>query len=84
MAEPTINLDGAPLAPAQAQPQQAQIQDPGDTVTAQLKFFSPKNHVGKVAVGMEFEIREGKRTVATDRVTEILHLKENAAGKPRN
>jgi elongation factor Tu len=53
--------------------------NPGDSVTAQLKFLSPQYHVGKVAVGMEFQIREGNRTVATGRVTKILHLKENAA-----
>ena len=45
---------------------------------AQLKFYRPQNHVGKSAVGMEFEIREGKRTVATGRVTKILYLEENA------
>jgi hypothetical protein len=50
-------------------------------VTAQLKFLKPQNKAGRIAVGMEFEIREGKRTVATGRVTKILHLKENATGK---
>ena len=49
--------------------------------TAHLKFLSPQYHVGKIAVGMEFEIREGKRTVATGRVTKILHLEENAANR---
>ncbi len=53
--------------------------NPGDAVTAQLKFLSPQFHAGKIAVGTEFEIREGKRTVATGRVTKILHLEENAA-----
>jgi hypothetical protein len=53
--------------------------NPGDTVAAQLKFYSPQNHVGKIAVEMAFEIREGKCTVATGRVTKILHLDENAA-----
>ncbi len=53
--------------------------NPGDTVTAQLKFYRPQNHDGKIAVGMEFLIREGNRTVATGRVTKILHLEENAA-----
>ncbi len=46
-------------------------------MTAQLAFLSPQNHVGKIAVGMEFQIREGKRTVATGRVTKILNLEEN-------
>ena len=52
---------------------------PGDTVTAQIRLMSPHCHVGKIAVGTAFEIREGKRTVATGRVTKILHLEENAA-----
>lgn len=34
--------------------------NPGDAVTAQLKFLSPQFHAGKIAVGTEFEIREGK------------------------
>lgn len=53
--------------------------NPGDTVTAQLRFLSPQNHVGRLCVGTEFHIREGKRTVATGHVTKILHLEENAA-----
>ena len=53
--------------------------NPGDTVTAQLKFYCPQNHVGRITVGMEFEIREGSRTVAKGRVTKILNLEENAA-----
>jgi len=54
----------------------------GDTVTAQLRFLKPQNKAGRIAVGMEFEIREGKRTVATGRVTEILKLEGNAASIP--
>jgi translation elongation factor EF-Tu-like GTPase len=53
--------------------------NPGDTVKAQLKFYCPQNHVGKIAVGMDFQIREGKRTVAIGRVIKILHMEENAA-----
>ena len=56
--------------------------NPGDTVTAQVKFLSPQFHVGKIAVGMEFQIRERNRTVATGRVTKILNLEENAARIP--
>jgi hypothetical protein len=52
--------------------------NPGDTVTAQLKFYSPQNHVGKITVGTEFQIREGQRPVATGHVTKILHLEDNA------
>jgi translation elongation factor EF-Tu-like GTPase len=53
--------------------------NPGDTVTAQLMFVSPQNHVGRITVGMKFEIREGSRTVANGQVTKILNLKDNAA-----
>lgn len=53
--------------------------NPGDTVTAQLMFYRPQNHVGKIAVGIEFLIREGDRTVATGKVTKILNLEQNAA-----
>jgi len=41
--------------------------------------MNPQFHFGKIAVGMEFLIREGKRTVATGRVSKISHLEENAA-----
>ena len=53
--------------------------NPGDTVTAQLRFVRPQFHVVRIAVGMEFLIREGNRTVATGRVTKIFDLEENAA-----
>ena len=56
--------------------------NPGDTVTAQLKFLRPQYHVGRIAVGMEFLIRENNRTVAKGRVTKILYLEENAAKMP--
>ena len=55
--------------------------NPGDTVTAQLMFYCPENHAGKIAVGMEFQIGEGNRTVAVGHVTKILHLEERAAKK---
>ena len=60
-------------------PRSTLLGNPGDTVTAQLKFYCPQNHVGKIAVRMEFLIREGSQRVATGRVTKILHLEENAA-----
>ena len=50
----------------------------------QPPFASPQYHVGKIAVGTEFPIREGKRTVARGRVTKILHLEENAARMSAN
>jgi elongation factor Tu len=51
---------------------------PGQTVRALLRFFSPDRQVGRVFVGMEFQVREGTRVVAHGRVTKILHLEESA------
>ena len=45
---------------------------PGDTVKANLRFLSPKEHHGNVSVGMPFLIREGARTVAYGIVTQIF------------
>jgi translation elongation factor EF-Tu-like GTPase len=53
--------------------------NPGDTVTAQLRFVRPQFHVGKIAVRMEFLIREGNRTVAKGKVTKTLDLEKTAA-----
>src|ERR1017187_712232 len=51
---------------------------PGQTVRALLRFLSPDAHVGRVAPGTKFEVREGARVVAHGRVTKILHLAESA------
>jgi len=51
----------------------------GHKALLKKKFLSPQFHVGKVVVGTDFEIREGKRTMAKGRVTKILHLEVNAA-----
>ena len=51
---------------------------PGQTARALLRFLSPEAHVGRVQLGMEFEVREGTRLVARGRVTKILHLDESA------
>jgi elongation factor Tu len=45
---------------------------PGDTVKAHLRFLSPKEHHGKISVGMPFLIREGARTVAYGIVTKVF------------
>ena len=50
---------------------------PGQTVRALLRFFRPEAHVGRVHVGLEFEVREGSRVVARGRVTKILHLEKS-------
>ena len=52
--------------------------NPGDTVRTYLGFLSPKKHIGKVQVGMEFLIREGARTVGKGIVTQILELEQSA------
>ena len=51
---------------------------PGQTARALLYFARPDIQVGRIHVGMEFEIREGARIVAHGRVTEILHFEERA------
>lgn len=51
---------------------------PGETVSAHLGFISPSEHVGKVHVGMSFQIREGARIVGTGIVTKIIELEQSA------
>lgn len=53
---------------------------PGETVRAYLGFLSPKEHFGKIYVGMEFLVREGSKTVAKGRVTKIIELEQSANG----
>ena len=45
---------------------------------AYFGFLSPKEHLGKVHVGMEFLIREGSRTVGKGIVTKIIDLEKSA------
>lgn len=52
--------------------------NPGDKVRAYFGFLSPKEHLGKVHVGMEFLIREGSRTVGKGIVTKIIDLEKSA------
>ena len=51
---------------------------PGDTVIAQLSFFTPTAHVGKIFEGMPFLIREGNQTVGYGRVLDVLDLEASA------
>lgn len=51
---------------------------PGETARTLLWFLSPEAHLGRVQVGMEFEVREGARAVGRGRVTKILSLAESA------
>ena len=52
--------------------------NPGETIRTYLGFLSPKEHVGRVHVGMKFLIREGARTVAKGVVTKIIELEQSA------
>jgi translation elongation factor EF-Tu-like GTPase len=45
---------------------------PGESVTARLRFVVPELHIHKLHMGMPFLIREGSRTVAYGVVTGIL------------
>ena len=59
--------------------------NPGDTVRVVFTFLSPKEHWGRIAVGMPFLIREGARTVAYGRVTEIMdELERDAMNSDKN
>lgn len=52
--------------------------EPGETVTVELTFLSPEEHVGKVVVGTMFLVREGAKTVGYGKVTKLLNLLANA------
>lgn len=51
--------------------------EPGETVTAELNFLSPEAHVGKIAAGTTFLVREGQKTVGYGKVTKLLNLLAN-------
>jgi len=51
---------------------------PGETARTLLWFLSPDAHLGRVHVGMEFEVREGARVVGRGQITKILNLAESA------
>jgi|ERR1051326_4252018 elongation factor Tu len=51
---------------------------PDETARTLLWFLSPDDHLGRVHVGMEFEVREGARVVGRGRITKILNLAESA------
>ena len=59
----------------------AEVVNPGETVRAYLGFLSPKEHLGKVYVGMEFLIREGVRTVGKGVITQIIELDQSVERK---
>src|SRR5690349_419634 len=51
-------------------------------VRAYLAFGSPREHVGRLAPGSPFLLREGGRTVAFGTVTQIIDLEESARNEP--
>ena len=51
---------------------------PGQTVRTLLWFMSPHKHLGRVYPNMEFEIREGARTIAHGRIKQIINLEDSA------
>ncbi len=74
---PQFYYDGRDWDAPHVYPDVAQVY-PGDTVRAYLGFLSPKEHYGKVHVGMKFLIREGARTVGKGIVTKIIELEQSA------
>jgi elongation factor Tu len=47
---------------------------PGETARALLWFLSPDAHLGRLHIGMEFEVRECARLVGRGRITKLLNL----------
>jgi hypothetical protein len=54
---------------------------PGESVRAYLSFLSPELHVGKIAVGMPFLVREGHKTVGYGSVRRIIGLEKEGEGR---
>jgi translation elongation factor EF-Tu-like GTPase len=51
---------------------------PGDTVRAYLSFLSPDAHIGRVAPGKMFLVREGNKVVGYGKVTRLIELDSSA------
>ena len=51
---------------------------PGEAARAYLTLLSPKEHLGKISVGMPFTVREGTQTVAKGTVVNIIDLEKSA------
>jgi translation elongation factor EF-Tu-like GTPase len=52
--------------------------NPGDTVRVILSFLSPAQHIGKLAVGSPFVIREGQKIVGYGAITKLIELETSA------
>lgn len=68
---PQFYYQGDDWDAAQTYPGVEQVR-PGDTVTANLSFFCPEAHRGKLFASMPFLIREGNHVVGYGRITRIL------------
>ena len=75
---PQFHYDGQDWDAAHEYPDVEQVL-PGQRARAFLTFLSPSKHLGKVAPGKPFEIREGSRIVARGRVEKLLDLVESAS-----
>ena len=74
---PQFYCDGYDYDAEQTYPDVAQV-NPGDTVRAFLRFAAPDLLENKIVEGKVFLIREGSRTVAFGKVTQILKLVQSA------
>ena len=52
---------------------------PGSEGEIDIGFMSPKDHVGKVVSGLDFELREGTRTIAKGKVVNLIDLSFSAS-----
>jgi len=60
------------------------VVNPGETVRAYLAFLSPQEHFGKIQLEMNFEVREGARTIGKGIVTKIIDLEKSAKNAIEN
>src|SRR5260221_13337555 len=75
---PQFHYDGQDWDAAHEYPDAEEVL-PGQRARAFLTFLSPAAHLGKIAPGKTFAIREGSRTVARGRVEKLLDLVESAS-----
>lgn len=54
------------------------IMFPGENRDVKFRFMSPEEHVGRLAAGSVFLLREGLRVIGYGRVTAILELDRHA------
>lgn len=74
---PEFKVDGTYWVSVHDYPDVGSVR-PGETARALISFVSPHELVGRLSVGMEFEVTEGGRLVARGRVTRIVNLQNSA------